>query len=181
VRTIPAQTTSLTTTEAVVLGLLSEGERSGYDLLKRAEASVAHMWSPAKSQLYAVLPRLVDSGLARRKMVRQNGRPDKQLYRLTPAGKRAVQDWLEQAPPRTWDELLLKVFFARLVSGAALLRQLQEYRAVQQGLLEEYEAIERAIATKRSSRYGYLTLRYGLALIPARLAWIDVAVRELSA
>ena len=65
------QTTSLTTTEAVLLGLLAEGERSGYDLLKRVEASVAHIWSPAKSQLYAVLPRLVEGGLARRRTVRQ--------------------------------------------------------------------------------------------------------------
>src|SRR3954453_5355833 len=102
----------LTTTEGVVLGLLGERERSGYDLHKRAEGSVAHMWSPAKSQLYAVLPRLVDAGLARRRYVRQQGRPGKKVYRLTPAGRTAVRDWLEQAPPKSWDELLLKVFFA---------------------------------------------------------------------
>jgi DNA-binding PadR family transcriptional regulator len=180
VRTIPRQTTELTTTEGVILGLLSEGERSGYDLLKRAEASVAHMWSPAKSQLYAVLPRLVDAGLARRRNVRQQGRPDKQLYRSTPAGKRAVREWLEHMPPRTWDELLLKVFFAKLVSRGALLRQLADYGEVQVELLEEYKAIEDEIARKPASRYGYLTLRYGLELIPGRLAWLDTAVKELS-
>jgi DNA-binding PadR family transcriptional regulator len=79
VRTIPQQTTSLTTTEGVILGLLCERERSGYDLLKRAEGSVAHMWAPAKSQLYAVLPRLVDDGFANRRTVRQSARPDKQV------------------------------------------------------------------------------------------------------
>jgi DNA-binding PadR family transcriptional regulator len=138
------------------------------------------MWSPAKSQLYAVLPRLVEAGLAKRKNVRQQGRPDKQLYRSTPAGKRAVREWLEETPPRTWDELLLKVFFARLVSRAALLRQLADYRAVQVKQLEEYETIEQQIARKPASRYGYLTLRYGLELIPGRLAWLDLAVKELS-
>lgn len=157
-----------------MLGLLTEGERSGYDLLKRAEGSVGHMWSPAKSQLYAVLPRLVAAGLAKRKAVRQKRRPDKQLYRLTPAGRSAVRSWLEHESPRTWDELLLKVFFARLVPRGALLRQLEEYREVQLELLAGYEAV------KPASRYGALTLRYGLALIPARLAWLDEAVRELS-
>lgn len=157
-----------------MLGLLAEGERSGYDLLKRAEGSVGHMWSPAKSQLYAVLPRLVAAGLAKRKAVRQKSRPDKQLYRLTPAGRSAVRSWLEHESPRTWDELLLKVFFAKLVPRGALLRQLEEYREVQLELLAGYEAVEPA------SRYGALTLRYGLALIPARLAWLDEAVRELS-
>jgi DNA-binding PadR family transcriptional regulator len=174
VRTIPQQTTTLTTTEGVVLGLLGEGERSGYDLLKRAEGSVAHMWAPAKSQLYAVLPRLVDAGLASRRTVRQSARPDKQVYRLTRAGRQAVRQWLENSPPKSWDELMLKVFFARLCSRQALLRQLDDYAQVQRGFLAEYEAVTPA------TRYGALTLEYGLELMPARLRWLEKAKRELS-
>lgn len=173
-RTIPRQTTELTTTEGVVLGLLSERERSGYDLLKRAEGSVAHMWSPAKSQLYAVLPRLVDAGLARRRNVRQTSRPDKQVYRLTPAGRAAMRNWLETATPKTWDELLLKVFFARLCSRAALLRQLDEYAQRTREQLATYEAI------RPTTRDGALTLQYGLEEMPVRLAWIERATKELS-
>jgi len=180
VRTIPAQTTTLTTTEAVALGVLAEGERSGYDLLKRVEASVGHIWSPAKSQLYAVLPRLVEAGLARRRMVRQATRPDKQLYRLTPDGKQAVRAWLEHAAPRSFDELMLKVFFAKLVPRAGLRRQLEDFREDQVEQFEEYRAIESEIASKPQSRYGYLTLRYGLELMPVRLEWIDRALKELS-
>jgi PadR family transcriptional regulator, regulatory protein AphA len=180
VRTIPRQTIELTTTEAVVLGLLAEGERSGYDLLKRAERSVGYIWSPAKSQLYAMLPRLVDDGLARRRVVRQQGRPDKQVYRLTPAGKRALRSWLEHPSPGSWDELLLKVFFGRLVPAAALLPQLEEYRRIHAAELAEYEAIEREIAGKRSRRHGYLTLRYGLEVMRGRLDWLDETVKELS-
>jgi PadR family transcriptional regulator AphA len=151
VRTIPVQTTTLTTTEAVALGVLAEGERSGYDLLKRVEASVGHIWSPAKSQLYAILPRLVDAGLARRRTVR-----------------------------RSFDELMLKVFFAKLVPRAALLAQLENAREEQLEALEEYRAIERNISGKPASRYGYLTLRYGLELMPCRVQWIERALKELS-
>jgi DNA-binding PadR family transcriptional regulator len=179
-RTISSGTIELTTTEAVVLGLLSEGERSGYDLLKRAETSVAHMWAPAKSQLYAALPRLVDRGLARRRLVRQEARPDKQVYRLTAAGRRAVRSWLEHPEPRSWDELLLKVFFGRLVSSAALLRQVEAVREVELQRLEEYRAIEREIADEPDRRHGYLTLRYGLAFARSRLRWLDEAAKELS-
>jgi PadR family transcriptional regulator AphA len=180
VRTIPIRTIELTTTEAVALGVLAEGERSGYDLLKRVESSVGHIWAPAKSQLYAVLPRLVESGLARRRTVRQTSRPDKQLYRLTPAGRDAVRSWLEHSAPRTFDELMLKVFFARLVPRAALRRQLEGFREDQAAQLEEYQEIEREIARKPQSRYGYLTLQYGLALMPCRLEWIDRALKELA-
>jgi DNA-binding PadR family transcriptional regulator len=113
-------------------------------------------------------------------MVRQTSRPDKQLYRLTPTGKQAVRAWLEHAPPRSFDELMLKVFFAKLVPRASLRRQLEEFRESQVEQLEEYRAIEREIARKPQSRYGYLTLRYGLALMPCRLDWIDHALKELS-
>ena len=175
---MPARTVAppntLTTTEAVVLGLLAEGERSGYDLLKRAEDSVAHMWAPAKSQLYAVLPRLVDAGLARRRDVRQTGRPDKQVYRPTAAGREAVRRWLETATPKTWDELLLKVFFARLCSRAALLAQLDAAAERARAQHADYEAIRPA------TRYGGLTLEYGLQEMPVRLAWLARVRKELA-
>ena len=171
---IEPKTAELTTTEGVILGLLSEGPRSGYDLLKRAEHSVGHMWAPAKSQLYAVLPRLLAAGLATRKKVPGDGRPDKHVYRLTSAGRSAARSWLEHAPARTWDELLLKVFFAKLVPRKSLLRQLERGREEQRALLAEYQSIKPATA------HGALTLRYGLALIPVRLAWIDDTVKELS-
>lgn len=173
-RTIARQTATLTTKEAVVLGLLSEGERSGYDLLKRAEGSVGYVWSPAKSHLYAVLPRLVEAGLARRREVRQRGRPDKQLYRLTPAGRAAVRNWVEQVRPKTWDELMLKVFFAGLASPSAVVDHLRAFREEQAQLLAEYEAI------RPKTRFGALTLRYGMRLMPARLAWLDDAIEDLS-
>jgi PadR family transcriptional regulator AphA len=160
--------------EAVVLGLLSEGERSGYDLLKRAEASVAYIWSPAKSHVYAVLPRLVDGGHARRRNVSQQGRPDKQLYRLTPGGRAAVRTWLEDVPPKNWDELMLKVFFAALADRERQVAHLREFAETQRRLLAEYQTIE------PKTRFGALTLRYGLALMPARLAWLDDAIEELA-
>jgi DNA-binding PadR family transcriptional regulator len=153
---------------------LAERERSGYDLLKRAEESVGYMWAPAKSQLYAVLPRLVGDGLATRKTVRGKGRPDKHVYRLTPAGKAAVTSWLEHERPRTWDELLLKVFFAELLPRDALLQHLEDHRQVQVDLLTEYESVNPA------GPHGALTLSYGLALIPVRIAWLDKAIAELS-
>jgi len=165
---------ALTTTEGVTLGLLAEGERSGYDLLKRAEESVGYMWAPAKSQLYAVLPRLVEAGLATRKTVRGKARPDKHVHRLTAAGRSAVSSWLEHERPRTWDELLLKVFFAELLPRDALLRHLEDFRRLQVDLLAEYESVNPA------SHYGALTLRYGLALIPVRIAWVNEAIAELS-
>jgi hypothetical protein len=69
---------------------------------------------------------------------------------------------------------MLKVFFAKLIPRQTLLRHLEEQREVQGALLTEYRAIEPATS------HGALTLRYGLALVPLRIAWIDDALEELS-
>ena len=55
------------------------------------------MWAPAKSQLYAVLPRLVDAGLAKKRDVPQRGRPEKQVYRIT-RPEEALRSWLNSGP-----------------------------------------------------------------------------------
>src|SRR5687768_13272634 len=87
---------TLTTTEASVLCLLAvSGERSGYDLARLASSSVGHLWTPARSQLYAVLPRLERAGLASARAIEQRTRPDKRVYRITAAGHAALSAWLE--------------------------------------------------------------------------------------
>ena len=179
-RTIPERTRALTTTEAAVLGLLvARGGRSGYDLTKAAHAGVGYIWTPARSQIYAVLPRLLAGGLAARRAVAQETRPDKQIYRATRSGERAFRSWLDDEAWRSEDELLLKVFFAGFATREALLEQVESYRAREQARLGEYREIEARIADVPASRHGYLTLRFGLAAARARIRWADEALREL--
>ena len=112
-RTKPAQTTEqITLTECAVLGLLTSGEQSGYDLLKRIEGGVGFFWTPAKSQLYALLPKLVERGLLKARRVEQDKRPDKTLYRVTPTGRRALREGLMQPSPAVdRNSFELRVFF----------------------------------------------------------------------
>src|SRR5215813_14673456 len=90
-------TGGLSDTEYAVLGLLTFGERSGYELDKLTQRSIGYFWRPAKSKIYAILPRLVERGLATVTSVVQERRPDKQLYAITPAGEQALSDWLDDA------------------------------------------------------------------------------------
>ena len=89
--------TNLTTTEAAVLALLAiEGERSRYDLMKSASKAIGYIWAPAKTQLYALLPRLAERGLATSRAVREGARPEKQLFRITDAGRAELEERREE-------------------------------------------------------------------------------------
>ena len=166
-----------------MLGLLSFGERSGYELKKAAEVGVGYVWTAAKSHVYAVLPRLVEGGFARTRKVTQERRPDKQVYRITAKGRRAFQAWLE-APigeGGSRSPFLLKVFFGGLMSKDALVAHIQRKRAEVVRELDEYREIEERIRDDPRSYYGYVTLRWGLAQARAWIRWADAILRELDA
>src|SRR5438105_12873565 len=106
------------TTTLVVLGLVALKPGSGYDLARLAERSVGYLWTPSRSQIYKVLPRLVSDGLTTAKRVRQRDRPDKALYSITPAGRRVLRRWLSEVDDEASGDTniyALKLFFCDLV------------------------------------------------------------------
>lgn len=168
------ETNSVSTTEGAVLGLLAFGPRSGYDLAQAAEKTVAYLWTPSRSQIYKVLPRLVSSGLATSEAVAQRGRPDKSLYAITPLGLRTLRAWLEEIdeePVGGGVVFALKLFFCDFASEATALAQLAAYRRYLERRLTNYEALEEGDENDRS--YPQYTLQHGLARVRATLAWID--------
>jgi PadR family transcriptional regulator, regulatory protein AphA len=174
---VRTKTAQLTTTEAAVLGLLSHGPRSGYDLKKAVESSVGYFWGPAKSQIYAVLPRLVESGLASVRKVAQDQRPDKSVYRLTRAGRAALKTWIEETPaPPDPDRnpLLLKVFFGDIASPEILARHIRQRRSEAEELRSFLEGLE------EDDLHARLTISWGLEYADAVIRWAKHAERELS-
>lgn len=178
----------LTRTEHAVLGLVAwGGEASGYDLRRRAMESVGYVWMPVRSHLYAVLPRLAAAGLLAVRHVAQQGRPDKQVYGLTEAGREALAEWLDTVDPIEPDDrdgLLLKVFFGAFGSPAGLERQLADFERRTLERLETYRRIDREIESSGEAEvdpHPRLALRMGIALGEAGLAWVREARAQLAA
>lgn len=181
--TAQRKTAALSTTEFSVLGLLSHGEHSGYDLKKAAEAGVGYVWTAAKSHIYAVLPRLVEDGYATTRRVAQERRPDKQVYRITRKGEQAFHDWLEEPVEEragARSPFLLKVFFGGKMSKEALVAHVERKRDEAVRELAEYREIEERIRDDDRSYFGYVTLRWGLAQAEAWVRWADEILGELA-
>ncbi len=171
----------LTTTEYAILGLLAGGESSGYDLARTADRTIVYMWSPSRSQIYKVLPRLLAWGLATSREVEQRGRPDKAVYRITPAGRSTLRAWLEddaEDPERGGDLFLLKLFLAGAAPPEAALRQLDAYRGRLERRLGVFEQMERELPDDEPI-YGRVALAHGLAQVRATLAWVEDARPQL--
>lgn len=171
---------ALTTTEAAVLSVLAlDGERSGYDLLKRMSTAFGYVWAPAKSQLYAVLPRLARDGLATHRTVAQATRPDKQLYEITLDGRAALDAWLEHVDPDATDAFFLKLFVGGLTSDAVLVEHVTAHRDAAQARLDELRAIDRTNERRGNDAYHYFLLRLGIERAEHSVAWADWVLSEL--
>ncbi len=172
---------TLTATEAALLGLLRKGEQSGYDLRKLVERSVGYYWTPAKTQIYSSLPRLVESGLATRRTVRQTDRPDKHLYSITADGREAVSEWIRTAPLDAGlgrNVLLLKLALADESHTAALLDQVRERRAEAEQLRDDLVELD-ASGGEPDPPFEHLTRRYGFFYVDALQQWTGEVVEAL--
>jgi len=172
---------TLTATEAAVLGLLRNDEMSGYDLRKLVDRTVGYYWTPAKTQIYTALPRLVDRGLATRRRVAQTERPDKHLYAVTAEGHAAVDEWIREAPLDAGlgrNVLLLKLALAGDEHAATLAEQVRERRAEAEQLRAELIELD-AAGGSGEPPFEHLTRRYGFFYVDALLQWTGEVLRSL--
>lgn len=172
----------LSPTSYAVLGLLTFGESSGYDLLKFVERSIGHFWSPAKSHLYSELKRLSSRGLVTEALVEQDSRPHKRVYALTEEGEQVLKKWLaesEAVPDQVKSLFTLRVFFGDLVPREVLIAQFEAVRDRAQSALDELVETEKQIKDEPRLFFPYLTLKAGLAHSRAEIEWADDALATL--
>src|SRR5215831_19732549 len=99
-----------------LLGLLMEEPLSGYDIRRLFTQTPLATFSDSPGAIYPALKRLEAAGLIGGRVERSAGLRRRKLFRLTPAGKAALESWLSEpvtrdAVVRDSDELMLRFSF----------------------------------------------------------------------
>ncbi len=112
-----------------VLGLIALEPSSGYDVKRIIDKSIRHFWAASYGQIYPELRRLVEAGWITGEDASSGGRR-RLLYRITPAGRKALLDWEHGYETRIElrDESLLRLFFADTLPRDEALGLLQARR-----------------------------------------------------
>jgi DNA-binding PadR family transcriptional regulator len=168
---------ALSPTAYVILGMLGWRPMSGYEIKSLVDKSTRLFWAASYGQIYPELRRLAESGLIEGKANPQGGRK-RNVYRLTPAGRKEFRAWLAADPEvfELRDEGLLKLFFADAAGGDSAAATLEAKRRHHAQIVEHLTEIE---ATGKPEGYAYLVLRYGIEFNEWMAGWCERTKRAL--
>jgi DNA-binding PadR family transcriptional regulator len=168
-----------------ILGLLSVGPMSGYDIRQLVGAGLSHFWRMSYGSIYPTLGRLTREGLVRRRVKTGRAGSTRFVYSLTEKGARFVDDWLaEPSPdePPVQSEFLLKVFLGARGGRSVVGAELERFRRRQSDLLAQLSEAEKLIASGPRTEAGFywrLTLDRGVRVARARREWAQDALESI--
>ncbi len=168
-------------TRHLILGLLTRQPMSGYDIKRFLKQLSWLIDGPSFGSLYPALHALLEVDLVTVEVVPRQDKPPRKIYTITEAGRKALQEWLDQPVAA---DISLKAFLMRLMLAGNLshdglithLRQRHAQVAAHQLALQQAsETMDEDIDLG-----DRLTLDYGLSVAAAELAWLDRTLHRLS-
>jgi DNA-binding PadR family transcriptional regulator len=172
-----------------ILGFLEYRPMSGYDLKKYFDQSVAHFWSATQSHIYKALEELEGAGQVEANLIVQEGKPNRKLYRITPAGQAELARWLKTPLPvepvrQAW---LIQVFFAHSLRNEDLVELFEARLAQIEARLEGYRQQAQAALERNAAQAGQprlralwqITLDNGIDYYEFELGWLRKTLARL--
>jgi len=164
----------------LLLGLLHQQPRHGYDLRRVFEELLGGTWPLNIAQVYTALSALERDGLVVCDVVRQDAVPDRKVYSLSEVGEKELRRWLEE-PGRPLvqlrDEMVHKVLVAALVGDDS----------VTQLIVEQRELTMRSLAELVQARDDddipvptELLLDAAILRLEGDLKWLELCERRLA-
>ncbi len=169
----------------MILGLLNHEDLSGYEIKKRIDHLISHFWNAGYNQIYPSLAGLEMDGLVV-KSVEDSGRgPQKHVYSITDAGRRALADWLVLPEEKEYTKygILLKLFFSGDLPVEKTVERIRAFRDRHQenaARIRQYKSsLEPVLDQDADHLYYFLTILFGEHVYHAYLAWSDEALMLL--
>ena len=164
-----------------ILAMLASSPAHGYELKRELEQHFGAALPPLNTgQIYTSLARLERDGLVDADRVAQDSRPNKRVYRLTPLGQAALDEWVAQPTPgsRLRDEFFMKLVLAGRAGIAdprvLIERQRGEYL---QGLRD----LDRLSRTANGDWAEALLIEGAALHLEADLKWLALCEERLTA
>lgn len=171
-----------------ILGLLNYYDMTGYEIMEAFRDSLNFFWNAQTSQIYRELQGLEKKGWVGKTPVPQQGKPDKNVFSITPEGKAELLRWLAEDEFGMVSKipLLMKVFFmgerSREENIRYFERLIQEHEKFMENLMTVPQYIETYSAyldEKEKALFWQMTVDYGRRNMQMCIDWAKDCIRRL--
>ncbi len=159
-----------------LLALLAKEPAHGYELKLALEQTFGEAYpSPNIGQIYVTLKRLEQDGLVRSQDVEQTTRPNKRVYELTPGGREALSNWVQEPSdgPRVRDDFFTKLILAPMAGLADRMELINSQRRHYLGIMRTLTGLAPTHAAAR------LLIEGAILHTQADLDWLERCQEEL--
>jgi DNA-binding PadR family transcriptional regulator len=165
-----------------ILGFLIDEPRHGYELKRVLSPALSRARQLNDGVLYPMLARMTREQLVRRTVERQQGRPPRHVYSVTPKGRTHFQAWLatgvHEEDDVTYDFLLGHPFLAKCMFFAHLRpaerqAKLAAQRAAAAAKLADFRRIRAGMVERRVDPFRIAVLDLGIDQQRAKLRWLQ--------
>lgn len=163
----------------VILGFLAEKPMSGYDIKQMMENSVSYFFDASYGAIYPALRRMEKDELIEKEVIQQEGKPNKNLYVITPKGEKKFQEYMNSPlnPTLIRSDLLIRIFFGQYTSFDKVKEWLNTEKQKAQAQLDNLTSLNEKYPNME--RHKKITLLYGIDEAKFTLGWIERELQQL--
>jgi DNA-binding PadR family transcriptional regulator len=149
--------------QSVLLGFLMHKSMTGYDLKKRFSLSFSFFSGLSYGSIYPALKKMEKLGLVTKEVEIQDGAPNRKVYTVTEAGRKAFLNSLKSPlpPVEPKSAFLMRLFFFGHLAPEEREPIVRHYLDAVKRLRSELKSIQPEVAS-RADRFQYLCFNFGL-------------------
>jgi DNA-binding PadR family transcriptional regulator len=149
--------------QSVLLGFLMRKSMTGYDLKKAFAISFSFFSGLSYGSIYPALRKMEDQGLVSRRLEIQEGAPNRKVYTITEAGKKAFLDALRSplALEQPKNSFLMQLFFFAHLSPKERSELAVNYLESVKELSRQLESA-RAEVEAHADKFQYMCFEFGV-------------------
>lgn len=170
-----------------ILGLISNGDKTGYEIMLVFRDSLSHFWTAQTSQIYRELQTMEKAGWISQTHVQQTDRPDKNVFSITQAGRDELRRWLREdnLAVSLKNPIMMKAFFMGELSpdeGISFFKALLDTPVFPDGgrsASANADMYKLAVDNPEKAIWWKFTIEYGRMYERMQREWCERCIHEL--
>ncbi len=168
--------------DILILAMLSNKSMHGYEIKKSVERVLSNSIALNNKVLYPALKRFEEMKAVEREVVRQEGKPDRHIYRITDAGRESMQMLLQDCSPeiiRNDTEFLVRVSMFALLEREARLEILRTRAEIVSKKITHIQEMRKLAHENRANTYAAEVIAFQEQQDRHELEWIQSLMHKI--